>query len=421
MSFNSLKDWLQWQESLHPRVIDLGLQRVGQVFSALQPKYNKPVTLTIAGTNGKGSVVAFLESIYIAQGYKVGTYTSPHILKYNERIKINGIPVSDDLICSAFERIDTVRSDVSLSYFEFSTLAALDIFAQFDLDVQLLEVGLGGRLDAVNIIDTDLAIITSIGIDHTEWLGDTRESIGREKAGIFRRNVTAVVGDPVPPLSLKICADESGAKVSFINQDFYFEKHPHGWNWFGEQVQISNLPLPNLKGEHQYRNAATVIAAITAMQTSLPVDRDALNKGISQVQLPGRFQYIEGKIPVLLDVAHNPQAVETLADYLKENFSQMRVRAVFSVMKDKDIAGIINIIKPFVFDWFCAPLINNVRSAPDFMLQEIFASCSVPLVHTGFADTKSAFLAVNQVAEEGDLVLIFGSFFLVSEYLASLE
>ncbi|MDO8846185.1 bifunctional tetrahydrofolate synthase/dihydrofolate synthase [Methylicorpusculum sp.] len=421
MPFNSLKDWLQWQESLHPRVIDLGLQRVGQVFSALQPKYNKPVTLTIAGTNGKGSVVAFLESIYLAQGYKVGTYTSPHILKYNERIKINGSPVSDDLICSAFERIDAVRSDVSLSYFEFSTLAALDIFAQFDLDVQLLEVGLGGRLDAVNIIDTDLAIITSIGIDHTEWLGDTRESIGREKAGIFRRNVPAIVGDPVPPLSLRICAEETGAKVSYINQDFHFEKHPDGWNWIGEQVLISNLPSPNLKGEHQYRNAATVIAAITAMQNTLPVDHDALSKGISQVQLPGRFQYIEGKIPVLLDVAHNPQAVETLADFLKENFSHMRVRAVFSVMKDKDIAGIINIIKPLVFDWFCAPLINNVRSAPDFMLQETFSSCSVQLVHTGFADAKSAFLAVNQAAEEGDLVLIFGSFFLVSEYLASLE
>lgn len=421
MLFNSLKDWLQWQESLHPRVIDLGLQRAGQVFRALQPNYKKPVTLTIAGTNGKGSVVAFLESIYLAQGYKVGTYTSPHILKYNERIKINGMPVSDDLICSAFERIDAVRSDVSLSYFEFSTLAALDIFAQFDLDVQLLEVGLGGRLDAVNIIDTDLAIITSIGIDHTDWLGETRESIAREKAGIFRKNVPAVVGDPDPPSSLKICADETSAKVSYINQDFHFEKHPHGWNWIGEQAQISNLPFPNLKGEHQYRNAATVIAAITAMQNALPVEHDALSKGISQVQLPGRFQYIEGKIPVLLDVAHNPQAVETLAEFLKENFSQMRVRAVFSVMKDKDIAGIINIIKPLVFDWFCAPLINNVRSAPDFMLQEIFASCSVPLVHTGFADTKSAFLAVNEVAEEGDLVLIFGSFFLVSEYLASLE
>jgi dihydrofolate synthase / folylpolyglutamate synthase len=421
MPFNSLKDWLQWQESLHPRVIDLGLQRVGQVFSALQPNYNKPLTLTIAGTNGKGSVVAFLESIYLAQGYKVGTYTSPHILKYNERIKINGIPVSDDLICRAFERIDAVRSGVSLSYFEFSTLAALDIFAQFDLNVQLLEVGLGGRLDAVNIIDTDLAIITSIGIDHTEWLGDTRESIGREKAGIFRRNVPAVVGDPVPPLSLKICADETGAKVSFINQDFHFEKHPHGWDWIGEHVQISNLPFPNLKGEHQYRNAATVIAAITAMQNSLPVDHDALSNGLSQVQLPGRFQYIEGKIPVLLDVAHNAQAVETLVDFLKENFSHKRVRAVFSVMKDKDIAGIITIMKPLVFDWFCAPLINNARSASDAMLQEIFASCSVSLVHTGFADTKSAFLAVNQAAEEGDLVLIFGSFFLVSEYLASLE
>ncbi|MBS3954153.1 MAG: bifunctional tetrahydrofolate synthase/dihydrofolate synthase [Methylomicrobium sp.] len=421
MSFNSLKDWLQWQESLHPRVIDLGLQRVGQVFSALQPNYHKPLTLTIAGTNGKGSVVAFLESVYLAQGYKVGTYTSPHILKYNERIKINGIPVSDDLICRAFERIDAVRSGVSLSYFEFSTLAALDIFTQFDLDVQLLEVGLGGRLDAVNIIDTDLAIITSIGIDHTEWLGDTRESIGREKAGIFRRNVPAVVGDPVPPLSLRICADETGAKVSFINQDFHFEKHLHGWDWIGEHVQISNLPFPNLKGEHQYRNAATVIAAITAMQNYLPVDRDALSNGISQVQLPGRFQYIEGKIPVLLDVAHNAQAVETLVDFLKENFSHKRVRAVFSVMKDKDIAGIINIMKPLVFDWFCAPLINNVRSASDAMLQELFESCSVPLVHTGFADAKSAFLAVNQAAEEGDLVLIFGSFFVVSEYLASLE
>ena len=197
--FESLQDWLAWQESLHPQTIDLGLERVTKVFHDLNPDYRKPLTITVAGTNGKGSCVATLEAIYKVQGYRVGAYTSPHILKYNERIKINGIPVADELICAAFTKIEAARGETSLSYFEFGTLAALEIFAQANVDVQLLEVGLGGRLDAVNIIDPDVTLISSIGIDHVDWLGATREEIGREKAGIFRADIPAVIGDTNPP------------------------------------------------------------------------------------------------------------------------------------------------------------------------------------------------------------------------------
>lgn len=231
MHFDTLKDWLHWQEGLHPQSIDLGLHRAKKVFHALNPEKKQPITITVAGTNGKGSTVAFLEAIYRAQGLKVGSYTSPHILKYNERIKINGLPVSDETLCNAFERIEAVRDETSLSYFEFSTLAALDIFSRADLDIQLLEVGLGGRLDAVNIIDSDVAIITSICIDHTDWLGDTRTAIAIEKSGVFRQHCPAIVGDIDPPTSLIDCAQKIKAQLLLINHNFFYEKSVNSWNW----------------------------------------------------------------------------------------------------------------------------------------------------------------------------------------------
>ena len=416
MRFDSLKAWLDWQESLHPLAIDLGLERAAQVFHELNPDYAKPLTITVAGTNGKGSCIAYLESIYRAQGYRVGAYSSPHILKYNERIKIDGNPVSDELICEAFARIESVRGNTSLSYFEFGTLAALDIFWRSGLDVQLLEVGLGGRLDAVNIVDPDVSLISSIGIDHVDWLGATRESIGREKAGIFRADTPAIIGDCDPPESLLQSAADKGARLYCINKDFAYKKQNTTWDWFAENKHISHIPEPGLKGEHQYRNASAVILAVEVLAKSLPVSDMSIRTGLKNSQLLGRFQLINDKIPVLLDVGHNPEAVKTLVDYLNMTFPGKRIHAIFSMMKDKDIAGVLEIMNPMVYDWFFAPL-SNPRAATESLMRKIFSQSSVTRVSFGFSGFAQAFNAAKNQAQEDDLLLVFGSFFLVSDCL----
>ena len=419
--FDSLNAWLHWQEGFHPRTIDLGLKRAALVFQKLNPNCIKPVTITVAGTNGKGSCVAFLEAIYKAQGYKVGTYTSPHILKYNERIKINGVPVTDEMICAAFARIDVARADTSLSYFEFGTLAALDIFTSAALDVQILEVGLGGRLDAVNIVDPDAAIITSIDIDHVDWLGETRDAIGREKAGIFRKNIPAIVGDLEPPQSLLETAKEKQALLFCLNQDFSYKKSPNTWSWCCSEQSYAALPLPVLKGEHQFRNASAVILAVTALQKKLPITEKAICNGLKNAELMGRFQLCEEEgIPVLLDVAHNPQAVKTLVEHLDENFADKQIYAVFAMMKDKDINSVIELIKDKINNWFIAPL-TNPRAATEEMLLSCFNQQGINQVSMGFENFTETLKAAKQKAKKDDLILIFGSFFLVSEYLADKE
>jgi len=421
--FNSLSEWLSWQEGFHPRSIDLGLDRAARVFGVLNPEAIKPATIIVAGTNGKGSCIAYLEAIYRAQGYRVGAYTSPHILKYNERIKIDGQPVSDDLICQAFDRIDGARNDVSLSYFEFGTLAALDIFWRSDLDIQLLEVGLGGRLDAVNIIDSDVSLITSICIDHVDWLGETREAIAYEKAGIFRENISAVIGDINPPESLSEQAVKKQTPLLKINDDFTFQHKDNAWDWnclSKKQEGYQSLPEPALKGEHQFRNAASVLMAVTEMQNLLPVTEQSIHQGLQAVQLKGRFQLISGDIPVLLDVAHNPQAVTTLLHYLQSEFSETKIHAVFAMMNDKDIAGVIEIIKPVITDWFIAPL-DNPRTATESSILKSFEQCGVTEVNFDFQDFTEAYAAAENKAEPGNLIVVFGSFFLVSEYLAEAE
>lgn len=416
MYFDSLEGWLSWQENLHPLTIDLGLERAAAVYDALNPRHIKPLTITVAGTNGKGSCVAYLEAIYKAQGYRVGAYTSPHILKYNERIKIDGQPVTDELICDAFTRIESVRNNLSLSYFEFGTLAALDIFQRSDLDIQLLEVGLGGRLDAVNIVDPDIALISSIGIDHVYWLGHTREAIGREKAGIFRPETPAIVGDPSPPDSVLQTAHEKNARLYCIGKDFGYKKNLSSWDWFAGERQISRLPEPTLKGEHQYRNASAALLAIDLLAHRLPVSIAAIRRGLETVKLAGRFQLIAGDIPVLLDVGHNPEAVKTLVDYLMESFPNRCVHAVFSMMKDKDIAGVLEIISPVVHDWYFAPL-TNPRAITETAVREIFLQSPVLKVSFGYKGFADAFDAAKNHAQSGDLILVFGSFFLVSDCL----
>ncbi|WP_305908230.1 bifunctional tetrahydrofolate synthase/dihydrofolate synthase [Methylomarinum sp. Ch1-1] len=416
--FDSLQGWLRWQEGLHPRVIDMGLDRAAGVYQQLNPDNVKPPTITVAGTNGKGSCIAFLEAIYRAQGYKVGAYTSPHILKYNERIKIDGQPVADDLICSAFERIDAARGEATLSYFEFGTLAALDLFWRSKVDVQLLEVGLGGRLDAVNIIDADAAIVTSICIDHVDWLGETREAIGQEKAGIFRSGVPAVIGDTDPPQSLLAVARQKHTPLLRIGDDFGYRKTDGGWEWRYADRLLTQLPLPALQGEHQFRNAASVLTAISTLAERLPVSEQAMRQGLTEVKLSGRFQLIDSDIPVLLDVGHNPQAVRTLLEYLQQHYAGVKIHAVFAMMQDKDISGVIKIISPVISAWYLAPL-SNPRAASEAMVKQCFNDNQVDHVTGGFANFSEAFSAAQQQAKQDELILVFGSFFLVSEYLAS--
>jgi dihydrofolate synthase/folylpolyglutamate synthase len=415
--FSSLDEWLVWQEQCHPRPIDLGLDRVAGVFARLIDTPKKIPTITVAGTNGKGSCVAFLESIYRAQGYKVGAYTSPHLLRYNERIRINGQSCSNDEICTAFARIDSVRGDTSLSYFEFGTLAALDIFDTANVDIRILEVGLGGRLDAVNIIDPDVALVTTIAIDHVDWLGHTEEAIGREKAGIFRRGVPAVIGDSQVPVSLLQSAQEKQALALQMGRDFEYQKQINCWDWSSNQVKLLQLPIPQLQGEHQFRNASAVLMAVNCLQPQLPVTELAIRNGLSQTRLQGRFQLIEGENPILLDVGHNPQAVQTLLDFLQTHFADVKIHAVFAMMKDKDIPKVLSMMHKRVSAWYLAPL-KNPRAAPEALLSQYFQELDIPLVNRGYQNFAEAFNAARRQVLPGEMILIFGSFFLVSEYLS---
>jgi len=420
MRFNTLAEWLAWQESLHPKSIDLGLSRVKEVYGRLGQCKRLPFTITVGGTNGKGSCVAMLDAILRREGYRVGTYTSPHLLRYNERIRIDGEPVTDDRICGAFERIERVRDETTLSFFEFGTLAALDIFAAADLDVQVLEVGLGGRLDAVNIIDADAALIASIDFDHQDWLGDTRTAIGLEKAGIFRPGRPAVIGDIDVPAAVVRYAEEHDVPLSYPGRDFRYEIIGDSWNWLGRDKQLTDLPFPALKGDHQLINASAVLETLHKVESRLPVSSLAIRDGLKNVTLAGRFQYIPGSVPVLLDVAHNPQAVRVLADYLRCQFGGKTIHAVFAVMRDKDIFGVISNIKDLVDYWYLAPL-KMPRAATTEQLLAVFDSFGVSTVRSGFPDAVAAFNAARQSAASDHLILVFGSFFLVSEYLAHMS
>lgn len=417
MRFATLDEWLAWQETLHPKSIDLGLARVRKVYQALRPKQPPPFTLTVAGTNGKGSSVALLDAMLRAEGYRVGAYTSPHLLCYNERIRVNGECAKDDAICDAFERIDRARDGTTLSFFEFGTLAALDLFSQSALDVQILEVGLGGRLDAVNIINADAALIASIDIDHRDWFGDSREAIALEKAGILRPGRPAVVGDPKPPQSLLDFAAANGIALSLQGKAFGYERAGSAWNWFGAGGRLEHLPLPALAGAHQLLNAAAAIQLLRLVDTQRPVSDAAIRRGLETVKLAGRFHYVDGPVPTLLDVAHNPQAAGILADYLQEKFSGKKIHAVFAVMRDKDIAGVVAPLKPLVERWYLAP-VPLARAASEAELTTLFEELSVAPVEGGFAKATDAFAAAAGNAPKDGLVVVFGTFPLVSEFLA---
>lgn len=417
----TLRDWLDWQERLHPGGIDLGLERVRRVFQLMDLGPPPFRIVTIAGTNGKGSSVALLEAILNAAGYRVGAYTSPHLLRYNERIRIAGAEAGDAAICRAFERIDRVRGQISLTYFEFGTLAALDIFYRSGVDVVLLEVGMGGRLDAVNIMDPDVALVTAIGIDHVAWLGGDRETIAREKAGIFRAGRPAVCSDPHPPASLVDHAHSLGVPLSLMGRDYDFEMQLRetsspgprpGWSWWGHASRFEDLPLPRLRGTFQVQNAAGVLMALQFLFPD--VGRGPVEQGLRAAQPPGRFQLETAPVVTVLDVAHNRDSARTLAENLAAWNTAGRIHAVVAMLADKDMAGVLVELSAVVDIWHVAsaPVARGASAADlEAALHEARAgaagSCS---------DTAS--LAYRQAlaqAGETDRIVVFGSFYAVSD------
>ncbi len=416
--FQTLQDWLAWQETLHPRAIDLGLERVAEVHRRLGGGRPAPLVITVAGTNGKGSSVALLDSILRAAGYRTGTYTSPHLLHYNERIRINGEAALDAEICQAFARIDQARADISLTYFEFGTLAALQIFHSRALDVVILEVGLGGRLDATNIIDADLALITGISLDHTQWLGASTEEIAAEKAGIMRRGRPAVYAAQVMPAAISATAQGLGAPLYAAGRDFTQRADNGVWSWCGAGGEHRDLPLPALSGTHQLANAAGVLMALHLLRARCPLSRPAIEQGLRSVRVAGRFQRRSFAPDVYLDVAHNPEAACALARQVAALPNAGRVHAVAGFMGDKDIAAILRSMRDVVDQWYLCAL-PGARAAPQAQLALAAAQAQLPAV-AYFAAPAPAWQAARAAAAGGDTVLVFGSFVTVADIMARL-
>ena len=415
---STLPQWLAWMESHHPRQIELGLDRVAAVAQNLTLDLSRAKIVTVGGTNGKGSCVAVLEAILRAQGYRVGAYTSPHLLRYNERVRIDGVIVDDVALCAAFEHVHAALNGTSLTYFEFGTLAALWLFQQAALDVIVLEVGLGGRLDAVNLIDADVAVLTTIDLDHQDWLGDDREKIGREKAGIFRTGRTAICADPQPPQSVLAQAQTIDAHWYAIAAAYDYEINGDTWNWQSRALpkiaRYERLPLPRLP----LPSAAAALAALHALP--LPIDAQAIRSGLQNATLPGRFQRVQrGAIEIVLDVAHNPQAAGWLAQRLAE-IPAARTYAVFAMMADKDIDTVIELSRASFAAWFIGDLPDNPRALPAVALETRLRQHHIGAL-TRMPTLVAAFAAAVQQAEAGERVVVFGSFFTVAEILAQLH
>jgi len=415
--FATLKGWLDWQETLHPSSIDLGLERVSRVADRLQCRNPAQLVISVAGTNGKGSSAAMLEAILSRAGYRVGCYTSPHLLRYNERLRLCGEEVTDQALCEAFARIDRDRGEVSLTYFEFGTLAALDIMSREALDVALLEVGLGGRLDAVNIIDADAALITSIAIDHTEWLGADRESIAREKAGIMRAECPVACGDADPPCSLRAEADRVGANLRVLGQDFSLRETASGWHWQGGHSRYRDLPRPALPGAHQLANAGAVLMLLEMLEERLPVTEKSVRAGLKWVQLAGRVQRLAGRVEQVLDVSHNAQAALALMDALRNLPLAGNTHAVLGMMQDKDIESFVRALDPQVSRWYPVGLAAERASPVEQLTAKVESIAGEARVNT-CQSVADAVQLLKDKAEPGDRVLVCGSFYTVAEWSA---
>lgn len=412
-----LRDWLSHLEHLHPETIELGLERVRSVWQVMGAPRIAMQVVTIAGTNGKGSCIAMLETMLHAAGYRVGSYTSPHLLRFNERVRVNAVDAEDTAITAALQVVEQARGEISLTYFEFSTLAALYLFAHSDLEVALLEVGLGGRLDAVNIIDADIALITPIDIDHTDWLGHEREEIAREKAGIIRAGHTVVCADPQPPSAILAVADELEAPLLVPGRDFGYRVDNDGrWSWWLHDErgdwQLGELPAPALLGEFQYANAAAVLAVLCRLSAG-PLTLAAIHHGLREVRLPGRYQQIASQPVILVDVAHNPHSARALAAQLARTAGAGRTLAVFGVMADKDIAAIIAPLVAQVAAWYVAsPAVLRAAGVGD--LVELLREAGAGELHAA-QNVAGALAMARQAAAAADRIIVFGSFYTVAE------
>ncbi|MBL4761836.1 MAG: bifunctional tetrahydrofolate synthase/dihydrofolate synthase [Methylophaga sp.] len=418
MRFQTLPQWLDWQENLHFTEVDPGLERVGAVWENLAGSKKLPYTIvTVAGTNGKGSSVAILESILRAAGYRTGTYTSPHILRYNERICINNIPCDDKIICDAFNRIDHARNQVSLTYFEFATLAAVDIFQQHNIDIAILEVGMGGRLDAVNLFDTDIALITPISLDHTNWLGTTREKIGIEKAGVIRTNKPVVCSEQKPPQSVLTFAASLASPVYLAETDYFSTLNKDTWRWQNNHVCFDNLPMPALMGLYQIQNAAAVIQVILLLtDLDYSISTNNIKLGLRTVELSGRFQQIPGDVEQILDVTHNQQGAENLAKLLKDTPYKGRTIAVLGMLKDKDVIAVVSTLHTAIDQWYVGGLAGGRGLTGEQLAEKVISVVGEDHVKT-FMATDDAHRHAMKDTKKGDRILVFGSFHTVESAL----
>jgi dihydrofolate synthase/folylpolyglutamate synthase len=421
----TLAGWLALLEQRHASPIQLGLDRVQRVRAALGAG-PAAVVITVGGTNGKGSTVAMLESILRAAGYRVGCYTSPHLLQYNERVRIDGREASDEALVAGFAAVEAARGDTPLTYFEHGTLAAWETFRAAAPDVIVLEVGLGGRLDAVNVFDPDCAIVTSVAMDHMDYLGHSREDIGFEKAGIFRAGRPAVCGDPQPPASLRAHAEAIGAPLWISGRDFGFGGDRQQWGYWryaappaqGALAKRGGLAYPALRGANQLLNAAAALTALELLRERLPVSMQAIREGLMHVEVPGRFQVLPGRPAVVLDVAHNPQAAGVLAENLGSMGFYPETWAVFGMLADKDVEGVLERMRGRVDRWLLADL-PGPRGLRAFALRDRFEALGFEGEVRCFASPAEAFAAARKGAAEGDRIVVFGSFLTVADVLAA--
>jgi dihydrofolate synthase/folylpolyglutamate synthase len=450
---NTLADWLTYLESLHPKTIALGLERVAQVKQRLNLQPDFPI-IVVGGTNGKGSVCAMLEFILHAAGYRVGCYTSPHLLHYNERVRIAKRAVSDAELCASFEQIELARKpqeqkldsrlhpqgagrgcktaeavttthrgndgflEIPLTYFEFGTLAAMQCFINHKVDVAILEVGLGGRLDAVNVFDNDCAVIASVDIDHTDYLGDTREKIAFEKAGIMRSGTVAICADSDVPQAIRTQAQQIGAELWCIGREFSFTPHQGQWDYRSNVGTRSSLPYPALRGAFQLNNASAALAVLDVLKEKLPVNMGDVRRGLGEVQLAGRFQFVPGKPTLILDVAHNPHAARSLAQNLASLPPCPNTYAVFAMLKDKDIAGVVAALDPHIDTWLVTG-IDTPRGASAGHLEQVLQQCRVRGEIINCGNIPEALRYAYNAAGENDRIIAFGSFYTVAEVMAA--
>lgn len=410
----TLNEWLNWLEGLHASAIDMGLERVRQVWDAMQLKPAFPVIM-VAGTNGKGSVCAMLSTMYQRAGFKVGCYTSPHIHRYNERVAIDLQPVSDERIMQSFAAIDAARGDTSLTYFEFGTLGAMHSFIEEKVDVAIMEVGLGGRLDAVNIFEPDVSVVVSVDIDHAAILGDNREDIGYEKAGIYRAGKPAICADPQPPQRLLEHAAAIGADLKLVGRDYSYQRMENQWSFQMGTSRRHALPMPALRGGYQLGNAAAALAVLDCLHEHLPVGIGALKQGLVEVDWPGRFQVLPGRPLVVLDVGHNPHAVKAMVASLRQlPFAENRY-AVFSMLADKDLSAVAELARGEFDGWFVAGLdMPRGQSGADIAAR--LQALGIGKVQA-FVDVASAWQAALSAAGENDRITVFGSFHTVAEVM----